>query len=166
MKTTLKKSLAILMCLVMLLGVAPLNGLVGLELPDISGLFNTKASAVENNSGTMASGTGWILYNDGELVISENLNDFTYKNKAVNGYNMVIGTPWASTITSIKKAIVEEGVTHLPSLCFAECVNLTYISLPSTLSSMGSGCFYNCESLKKIDPITGILGVQTFLSNL
>ncbi len=70
---TFKRFLASLMVAVMVLSAAPLSGFVGLELPSLSELVSTKASAEENTSGVYKSGDGWTMYNDGELVITKNL---------------------------------------------------------------------------------------------
>ncbi len=47
MKKTFKRILASLMVAVMLLTAAPLSGLAGIELPDLSAIFSTKADAAE-----------------------------------------------------------------------------------------------------------------------
>lgn len=41
-------------------------------------------------------------------------------------------------------------VARIPDLCFANCINLETINLPSDLISIGSKAFLNCNSLKEL----------------
>ncbi len=52
------------------------------------------------------------------------------------------------TITSIK---IPEGVETIEPYAFAKLTALEEIELPSTLTRIGVGAFYGCESLKKIN---------------
>lgn len=63
--------------------------------------------------------------------------------------------PWNSYKDSIKTVTISEGITSIGeyafySFCNYSCDNLTSVSLPSTLNSIGSGAFYCCESLESI----------------
>ncbi len=44
--------------------------------------------------------------------------------------------------------IVPEGVTDIPSLCFAGCQSITSISLPSSLESIAEDAFLDCPKLQ------------------
>lgn len=64
----------------------------------------------------------------------------------------------------VKTIRLEEGYTYLNNNSFAGCVNLTSITLPSTLKGAGHQIFMNCSSLKEIsfpDSFKGI-GIQPF----
>ena len=80
--------------------------------------------------------TQFKLYNDGTLVVSG------------EGY---AECGWNNYREFIKKVIVEEGITGLSAGCFAYCINMESISLPSTLTSIGDNAFYYCERMKAIN---------------
>ncbi len=42
---------------------------------------------------------------------------------------------------------IPSSVTSLGDGCFYDCTNLTPIDIPSSVTSLGSSCFYNCEKL-------------------
>ena len=46
--------------------------------------------------------------------------------------------------------VIPEGVTHLDSYLFSRCENLTSITLPVSLASMGDSIFAGCSNLQKI----------------
>ncbi len=46
--------------------------------------------------------------------------------------------------------IIPEGVTHLDSYLFSRCENLTSITLPASLASMGDSIFAGCPNLQNI----------------
>lgn len=53
---------------------------------------------------------------------------------------------------SISGKIVDTGIAHLRLGSFAECTNLTYVSLPNcTTMNYGARVFYNCTNLTAID---------------
>ena len=59
----------------------------------------------------------------------------------MNDYAAESETPWASEKTKIKKIIVEEGITGLGSYAFCSLNNLTEVSLPDSVTSIGDGAF-------------------------
>ena len=67
MKRTFKKAVSVFLVVAMLLCAAPLNGLVGLDLPQ---LFDFKAEAA-SYSGTCGDNLTWTLDDKGVLTISE-----------------------------------------------------------------------------------------------
>ena len=42
------------------------------------------------------------------------------------------------------------SVTSLEDGCFADCSNLTSITIPNSVTSLGDNCFYECSSLASI----------------
>ncbi len=86
----------------------------------------------------------WFLYSDGELLITGEgcITDATF-----NGSNDVSTKyPWYKHRTSVKKITVGEGITVVGAYIFAS-TNATSISLPSTLTQIGSYAFYNSDKL-------------------
>lgn len=77
----------------------------------------------------------------------------------VKDYNAVISkVPWEKYKPNIKKVIVNSGITSIGNYCFFNCVNLTSVYLPSTITSLNGsgtmeasyGCFQGCTSLQTI----------------
>ena len=58
--------------------------------------------------------------------------------------------PWEALRTEITSVVIEEGIYHLHGFWFQDCVNLTRISLPSTLISFGGSIFSGCTSLTSV----------------
>lgn len=59
-------------------------------------------------------------------------------------------SPWASYLSQIKTLVVEEGVTMIGNNIFRDAVNMTSVSLPSTLTTIGEACFRDCTGLKSV----------------
>ena len=58
--------------------------------------------------------------------------------------------PWAQYADSIKKVIVEDGVTSIGHYAFGECTNLTDVELGNTVESLHGRVFGECSSLTSI----------------
>ena len=85
----------------------------------------------------------WRLDDDGTLTISGtgNMKDwYTEENPA----------PWYGQRTTIKKVIIENGVTSIGEDAFAECESLTSVVIPNSVTSIGEAVFYRCTSLTEI----------------
>ena len=67
-------------------------------------------------------------------------------------YSYFVGyePPWNDLDEQIREVVVEEGITVIGSEAFAGCVNLTYVSLPTTLTTLKDGVFWDCRSLQTI----------------
>ena len=60
-------------------------------------------------------------------------------------------TPWHGHSASVRKVVVEEGVTGIGNYSFGYFFNLTDVSLPDSLTYIGASAFYKCTSLESID---------------
>ncbi|MDO4301972.1 MAG: leucine-rich repeat protein [Clostridia bacterium] len=71
---------------------------------------------------------------------------------AMEDYSSPFKVPWIGDLynETIKKVIIEEGVTHIGSNAFGACYELEYVSIPGTVISIGNQAFYGCTSLNKI----------------
>ncbi len=58
--------------------------------------------------------------------------------------------------SGVKTIAIPEGITELPWICFSDCKNLTQVTLPSTLKTIGMSAFAGCEALKHIDLPKGL----------
>lgn len=87
----------------------------------------------------------WKISNDGTLTISgTDMPDYYYN------YNNVIGeggsAPWLDLDhkDKIKKIVIEDGVTNIGSGAFYNCYNLTSVTIPNSVKSIGRCAFRYC----------------------
>ena len=59
-------------------------------------------------------------------------------------------TPWYKHRSSIKKAIIENGVTSIGNYAFCSCNALTEIAIPESVKSIGDCAFGSCKKLTDI----------------
>lgn len=87
----------------------------------------------------------WVLDDQGTLTVSGQ--------GRVPNYYSGSGAPWKAgdLKAQIKKLVVEEGITYLGQFAFSDCVNLTAVSLPSTLEEIGQQVFQRCSGLLSVD---------------
>lgn len=122
----------------------------GLNDPSAGGLEDPTPTTVE--SGTIGeSALTWELTNDGTLYIkgTGEMGDFD-----VSG-STTAGLPWhdyianASGIT-IKKLIVENGVTSLAEGAFQGCINLESAEIAASVTRIPYQCFSRCVMLRTV----------------
>lgn len=75
----------------------------------------------------------WVLYDDGELVISG-------KGEMADAYSADYGKVFNEN-EAIKTVTIEDGVTSVGAEAFMLCRNLEEVFLPQTLSEIGRGAF-------------------------
>lgn len=102
-----------------------------------------ESTAAEVASGTTGDVT-WKLDAEGVFTLSGTGATADYINGGATD------APWYEYMASIKKVVVEEGVTALGSRLFYGAVNLTDVQFSSTVTSIGEGTFRACEGLKSI----------------
>ncbi len=59
-------------------------------------------------------------------------------------------TPWYPYISSIKTAVIEDGVTRIGNSVFDHCSNLSKVCVGKDVVSLGVYAFYCCEQLTEI----------------
>ncbi len=84
----------------------------------------------------------WSLDDNGVLMISGN-GDMSPSASDSDWVNYVD----RDAVRSIR---FEEGVTSIYFMAFIGCSNLTEVSIPASVTSIGNSCFYNCVSLTGI----------------
>lgn len=141
MKNAVKKALSIMLVAVMLFGAAPLNGFVGLELPDwldISKLFLVEAEAATYN-GTCGANLTWTLDTDTSVLEITGTG-------AMADYPGPMLVPWRSHSDYIKTVKIADGVTGVGKCAFMNCERITSVTIPESVTSIGEGAFY-CYNL-------------------
>ena len=112
------------------------------------------ASVVESgNCGANGDNVIYTLYDDGLLVISgtgDMNSDFEYAS----------GVPWYDHgyASSIKKVVIESGVTSIGRQAFFYCSNLESITIPETVTSIGYWAFYG-SGLESISIPDGVISI-------
>ena len=84
----------------------------------------------------------WVLYDDGELVISGKgeIRDY-FTGGAISSF---------SSNELIKIVTIEEGVTGIGEAVFYNCMNLEKVNISDTVKKIGDEAFSDCTSLKEV----------------
>lgn len=132
----MKKALAFLCAVVMIASVFSMSNPAG-----IASVFSTAASAA-SNSGSCGEKVNYSLNTStGVLTISGS--------GAMTDYSSYSDSPFAMNY-SIKKIVIENGVTSIGSNAFYSCSNVAEVSVPSSVKSIGEYVFCYCSGLKSI----------------
>ena len=160
----MKKILASLMVVVIVLTAAPLTGFIGLNL-DFDWIrldwlnFNAEANA-ETYSGHCGDRPTWSLdTSTGELVISGtgSMTNYSYSSRV----------PWYSYRSSIKKVTIGNGVTSIGNHAFDDCKGITELTMPISAYLYNSyNTFYGCENIEKITLTKGNGTVRNYAGSL
>ncbi|MBP3467446.1 MAG: leucine-rich repeat domain-containing protein [Paludibacteraceae bacterium] len=65
-------------------------------------------------------------------------------------YSYASNWPWYNYRSSIKKVVINNGVTSIGKNAFNGCTGLTSITIPNSVTSIGYGAFYGCTGLTSI----------------
>lgn len=106
-------------------------------------MFSTTAFATDSTiaNGTAGEGVTWVLDSEGTLTISGE------GEIVVDWY----APPWEEYNDLIKTIVVEEGITEVPDSAFAYAENLVTVSVPSTVTHIGTIAFWSNYSLESIN---------------
>lgn len=145
---TFKRTLSLLLCLIMVFGSAPLAGLVGIDLPNITNLFTPKAEAATKNT------NGYYTYevSDGKAEITDvdaSISGDITVPSSFDGYPVTsIGDDAFYNCTSLSSITIPDSVTSIGDEVFYNCTSLTSITIPGSVTSIGYKAFYDCTSLE------------------
>jgi hypothetical protein len=80
-------------------------------------------------------------------------------------WSPVLVSPWRdlSYKNEVNEAIIEEGVTNVGENAFAECSNLTSVTLPESMKKISEGAFAMCASLSSINILCESIGNFAFV---
>ena len=171
MKKKLKSALSLLLCMIMVFGAVAVGG-EGIELPSISDIFGTKATAA--TSGTCGDNLTWSFdESTGTLEISGtgDMTYYSYNNRpwedsedlitTVNIGNGVtsIGDYAFYSFDKLAKVSIPYGVTKIGNDAFEICRELSEINLPSSLTVIGSYAFRCCSNIQSIIIPDGVVSI-------
>ncbi len=154
-KKTVKNLLATLLVVVMLISSVPVDGFVGLKLPN---LLNLSASAAQaQTTGIISSKCGagadpWygetLGLNNGcgdnlKWTLDLDTGEMTIYGDGAMSNMWVFGslTPWGDYQNYIKKIVISDGVTYIGSGAFWNCPNVESFYIPLSVKSVGSYAF-------------------------
>ncbi len=123
---------------------------------DFTGLGdNVKIHSTGVFTGKCGDNLTWTIGNDEVLTISGT--------GRIPDYNTSYGekntAPWYGYAYQIKKVVLGSGVQNIGNDAFAGCYCMTDITIPDTVSSIGSGAFSNC-ALREVEIPQGITSIQ------
>ena len=58
--------------------------------------------------------------------------------------------PWIAVWDSVRKIVIEEGITSIGKQSFSNFENLEEVVFPETLKIIGNGAFFECSSLAQV----------------
>ena len=107
----------------------------------------TNGDQVWNLTATMKA----TLNSAGVLTISTNL-----PSEAMPDYN--VSVPWDAVKNNILSVIITSGITRISS--FYGCNNVTSVTIPNTVKTIGDHAFANCSSLPSITIPNGVESID------
>ncbi len=92
--------------------------------------------------GTCGTNLNWILYADGELVISGTgaMTDWSSESKV----------PWYGLQDEIRNVVINEGITNIGKYAFINCEEITKVTIPESVTSIGNYAFMYCYGIKEL----------------
>ena len=115
------------------------------------------ASAEETGAVTWTKieddGLTWTLYDNGTLTIS---GKGAMKNYDANN------SPVAQKTDSVKKVVIQEGVTSIGDYAFFDCSNLTDITIPESVTNIEDSAFEYCSSLTGITIPESVTSIERY----
>ena len=97
----------------------------------------------------------WKLDADGTLTISGTgaMKDYDYYNNP---------SPASQKKDSVKKVVIEDGVTSIRNSAFYDCNSLTSITIPNSVTSIGDSAFSNCYYLTNITIPNSVTSIENY----
>ncbi len=119
------------------------------------------------SEGTCGTNLNYILYSDGELIISGTgaMKDYTWDLKEgsyIPGYGYDLVEVYSSPLADnehIKKITILDGVTTIGVYAFANCDNLTSVTIPDSVVSIGANAFFSCGSMTSVTMGDGVTSI-------
>lgn len=181
MNKQFKRIIALTLCVIMLFGVSPVNGLAELDfsrlasvsvdfapvkalfsrisdlhipeirLPDFSEMLALKASADDPVADIVPN----FIAETGTLTLSGTGKMPTYTSSSPS--------PWDDYKSSIKTLIIKDGITSISDSAFKNCKSLENITIPDSVTSIDANALSRCEKLMALNiPSVQSIGKYAF----
>ena len=146
MKALFKKSLAVLLSVLLLFTAVPFTA--------STATLDEAEQSVGASNGTTGDCT-WTLDDYGTLTISGNgaMGDYSERYSDDIWFTTA---PWGA---SIKSVVIEDGVTSIGEYAFYGCADLISATIPDSVTNIGSNAFEYCTGLTSVtipDSVTSI----------
>lgn len=160
-----KRFLALFLCVIMVIGVSPVNFDVSVFAERIGGYVGYLRWDYDLNTFTLTfSGSGEIS----NFTDPDSVPWSSYCNKAksviISDGITEIGRYALYHFTALTSISIPVSVTRIDQFAFSGCTALTSISIPDSVTYIGDDAFYNCTGLtrisipKNLTAITGFAG--------
>ena len=110
---------------------------------DFTNIQEMKCLLASGTCGADGDNLTWELDCDGVLTISGTGNMAVFYGRSY--------VPWLSHDSSIKKVVIENGVTNIDQYAFYGCSNMTSVTIPNTVTEIRMRAFVGCTGLTAID---------------
>ena len=118
-------------------------------------------TAVGNGVATVSAYTINGFRTTCEVTVSERVyGDYIYRFSSGNEVSIVKFNPAVSGEVTIPETINGYRVTGIDAYAFRDCVKITAVTFPDTIEIIGTGAFYGCTYLSKIN-ISSSSGLKT-----
>ncbi len=133
-----KKILSFALSVTMVCGVMPATG-NAVQLLSVSAAEKAEIVAF----GTDGKNVKWEIDSAGTLTVSGT--------GAMNDYNGTDSVPWNTKRQSVKKIVIEEGITNIGDASFGNFLYLESVSIPDTVTRIGGIAFTDCTKLQSVN---------------
>ena len=103
-------------------------------------------------AGICGKNVKWELDAEGVLILY-GTGDMSY-------FNGSEALPWHNHRESIQKVVIESGVTSIAAYAFMDCIHLTEVSIPGSVTAIGSSAFENCSSMETVQLSEGLISIS------
>jgi len=141
--------------------IVPCGTILDYEHSELSLIFTNiyeQCSSVvdgcEMLSGTCGGNTNWSLDCNGLLTISGT--------GAMRNFSSLQSTPWYNKRSSIKRIVIEDGVTSIGSYAFADCDILNTVVIGKDVETIGNNAFNGCDGLSQITLPESVTSIGTW----
>ena len=145
MSKSVKNVLSLVLCAVLLFGIAPL----------------TVVQAADPTSGTCGKNLSWD-YNAATNILTIS-GTGEMDNYSLDGsYNegvWIPSAPWRPYCSTMKTLVIKTGVKSIGDYAFSRCDGLMSVTIPESVTSIGDCAFENCSGLTSVtipDSVTNV----------
>ena len=162
-KNIFKSLLALTLALIMVLGVAPLSELAGV---DFASLFAPKAEAATYDIYDIYDIYTYKVSSDNKVTITdckESASGAITIPSEIDGKPVTrIGGDAFRDCTGLTSITIPNSVTSIGGEAFRGCTGLTSITIPNSVTSIGGGAFRGCTGLTSITIPNSVTSIGTW----